>query len=422
MQNQPTLRRRVLTNLAWFIGSILLAFVVWLFAASQSDPFVQWRPTGFPIHVTPDDGLIITNQTNLPTTATVQLQAPESVRRLLAAEDVIVSADLTGLGPGEHTVPLRATVARQAVAVDISPRQMTVRLEVLQSELKPVRVDIVTPAPMVYSMGEPVLDQRQIEVSGPQSKVSQVTEVLVPVALANQRTTYESDVRAIPVDVDGNTVTGVTLDPQTVHVYIAVAPRSGVLEVHVLPNFVGELAEGYVFSGGVNYTPQTVVVSGSEAALESLPGNVWTAPINLADKTSSFEVTVPVELPDDQLVIVTGRNITVQVEITTQTITRQFEHIAIEFVGTKTGLQYQTPSSEATVLVTGPQPVLNQLTAEDVNVLVDVSSLEAGSSVQLAPIASIDEASSAVTASVLPAQIDVEVQAATETTAVPGDG
>lgn len=422
MQNQPSLRRRVLTNLAWFIGSILLAFVVWLFAASQSDPFVQWRPTGFPIHVSPDDGLIITNQSSLPTTAAVQLQAPESVRRLLATEDVIVSADLTGLGPGEHTVPLRATVARQAVAVDISPRQMTVRLEVLQSELKPVRVDIVTPAPMVYSTGEPVLDQRQIEVSGPQSKVSQVTEVLVPVALANQRTTYESDVRAIPVDVDGNTVTGVTLDPQTVHVYIAVAPRSGVLEVHVLPNFVGELAEGYVLSGAVSYTPQTVVVSGAEAALESLPGSVFTAPINLADKTSSFEVTVPVELPDDQLVIVTGRNVTVQVEITTQTITRQFEHIPIEFVGTKTGLQYQTASSEATVLVTGPQPVLNQLTAEDVSVLVDVSSLEAGSSVQLAPIASIDEASSAVTTSVLPAQIDVEVQAATETTAVPSGG
>lgn len=422
MQNQPTLRRTVLTNFAWFLGALLLAFVVWLFAASQSDPFVQWRPTGFTIHVSPDDGLIITNQSGLPTTAAVQLQAPESVRRLLAPEDVIVSADLTGLGPGEYTVPLRASVARQAVAVDISPRQITVRLEVLQSELKPVRVDIVTPAPMVYSVGEPVLDLRQIEVSGPESKVSQVTEVLVPVPLEGQRTTYESDVRAIPVDIDGNTVTGVTLDPQTVHVYIAIAPRSGVLEVQVQPNFVDELAEGYVLTAGIDYEPKIIVVSGPEAALASLPGTVFTAPISLADKTSNFEVTVPVELPDDRLVIVTGRNVTVSVGVTTQTITRQFEHIPIEFVGTQAGLEYRTATSEATVLVTGPQPVLNQLTAADISVLVDVSSLGAGSSEQIAPIASIEEASSAITTSVLPTQIEVEAQAATEMTAEPGDG
>jgi YbbR domain-containing protein len=420
MQNQPMLRRTILTNLAWFLGALLLAFIVWLFATSQSDPFLQWRLSErVPIYITPDEGLIITNQDSLSTTAEVQLQGPESVRRLLAPDDVIVTADLAGLGPGEHTVPLHADVARQALPVDISPRQITVRLEVLQSELKPVRVEIVTIPPMVYSAGEPVLDLRQIEVSGAESLVSQVTEVLVPVPLAGQRTTYENDMRAVPVDIDGNTVTGVTLDPQTVHVYIAIAPRSDVREIAVQPNIVGQPPEGYVRTDEFDYNPTTIVVSGPPEVLNSLPSVISTTPISLSDKTSSFEVTVPIELPDEQLDVITGRSITVQVGITTQTITRQFDQIPVEFVGGRDGLAYSSVTDEVTVLVTGPQPLLDQLNANDLSVVVDVSTLNAGSTASLTTIASILESGTAVTTSVLPAQVDVEARSATETTAEP---
>ncbi|MEP7293301.1 MAG: CdaR family protein [Chloroflexota bacterium] len=415
MQNQPNLRRKIVTNLLWFLGALVLSFLVWLIATSQSDPFVQWRMNALPIHISPDQGLIITNQDAFPSAATVQLQAPESVRRLLATDDVIVSVNLAGLGPGEHTVPLQASVARQAAPVDISPRQITVWLEVQQSELKPVRVNVLSQPPLVYSVGEPVLDVRQVEVSGPASQVGQVAEVIVPVSLEGQRTTFEDDIRVMPVDVDGNAVSGVTLDPQTVHVYIAIAPRSDVREVRVQPNIVGELAEGYVLTPAFDYNPKTIVVSGPAAVLDNLPGTIFTAPISLSDKISSFEVTVPVELPDERLVVVTGRTVTVTVGIDTQTITRQFDHIPVEFVGGKAGLDYRTVTNEVTVLVTGPQPLLNQLSEADLNVFAEVSSLNAGDSAQIAPVASILDSSVVVTTSVLPALIDVDALVATET-------
>ncbi len=123
--------------------------------------------------------------------------------------------------------------------------------------------------------------------------------------------------------------------------------------------------------------------------LANLPGTFFTAPISLSDKTSSFEVTVPVELPDTRLTVVTGRTITVTVGIDTQTITRQFDHIPVEFIGSKTELNYHSATTEVTVLVTGPQPLLNQLSENDLSVLVDVSGLNAGDSAQLAPVASI---------------------------------
>lgn len=421
MQNQPTLRRVLLVNLLWFLGSLVLAFIVWFIATSQSDPFVQWRLLErVPIHVTPDAGLIITNPNEFLSTASVQLQAPRSVQQLLAADDVIVTADLSGLGPGEHTVTLQWSVARQASVVAISPRQITVKLEVQEAQLKPVSVKVTAQPPLIYSASDPVLDMLQVTVSGPASQVARVSEVLAQVSLENQRTTFEDDVRVTPVDIDGRTVSGVTIDPQTVHVTIPIEQRSDVRELRVQPNIVGELAEGYVLTPEFDYDPKTVVVSGPAALLANLPGTIATEPIDLSDKTSSFELTVPVELPDQRLTIVTGRTVTVKVGISTQTITRQFDHIPVALVGGKTGVEYRTITNDVTVLVTGPQPLLTQLTERDLSVLVDVSSMNPGESAQLVPSASIPDSSGAVTTSVLPAQIDVDALA--QTTSEPTSG
>ncbi len=411
MQTERSLRQVIITNVIWLLASLALAFVVWMIAVSQSDPFETWRVPSVPIHATPDAGLIITNQNVIASNASVQLRAQRSVHQLFSTDDVFVIADLTGLGPGEHVVPLDARLARSASVVSILPRQVTVDLEIEEAQLKPVSVDITSQPPLVYSVGEADFDVRQVEVSGPESKVALVTQVLVPVSLDGQRSTYEGDVRPIPADADGNTVTGVTLDPQTVHVTIPVEARSDVREVRVQPNIVGELAEGYVLTAAFDYNPKTVVVKGPAGVLANLPGTFFTAPISLSDKTSSFEVTVPVELPDSRLTVVTGRTVTVTVGIDTQTITRQFDHIPVEFIGSKTELNYHSATTEVTVLVTGPQPLLNQLSENDLSVLVDVSDLAAGDSAQLAPVASISAGDAVVTTSVLPAQIDVEASA-----------
>jgi len=89
-------------------------------------------------------------------------------------------------------------------------------------------------------------------------------------------------------------------------------------------------------------------------------------------------------------------------------------------IGMKTGIDYQTVTGEVTVLVTGPQPLLNQLTESDLSVLVDVSALNAGDSAQIAPTASITDSETIVTTSVLPALIDVDAVA--EATAEPTSG
>lgn len=404
-------RQLLVNNLIWFGISLVIAFFVWMTAVSQADPVEQWRlAERVPIRVTPDEGLIITNASSLTSTASVQLRAQRSVRQLLAADDITVFADLSDLGPGTFTVPLTARIARdrRATVAGVSPSQITVTLEIQESRLVPVRLVISEAPPLVVSAAEPEFDVRQVTVSGPSSRVEQVVEAVATLDLSQQRETFSGDVRLVPLDANGNEVREITLDPQIILARVPIEPNSEIREVRVQPNPVGELPEGYVLTS-FDYEPRIVYVSGSVEALSSLAGTLLTTPIELSGKTGSFQEQVTVQLPNSELVIVTGGTITVTVGIDTQTVTRQFDRVDIELINTRSDFEYRLDPTEVSVLVTGPQPLLNDLTEDDVRVIIDVSGLQAGSSYQITPVAGIGQDVDTENIAVLPAQIDVQV-------------
>lgn len=222
MQSKRNLRQIVTENVAWFLGCLVLAFLIWVMATSQLNPIEQWRMSeAIPIRILVDDGLVITNQDELRQTARVLVRAQRSVRDVLVADDIIITADLRGQPPGEHTVPLVATVARPVSHVNISPSQITVELEELASKLVEVRAEFENSLPPGYEIvGDPRFDVNQVTVSGPASKVNQVAAVHVPIDLSNQRGPIDDFARPVPVDADGRPVSGVTVDTQIIGVSV----------------------------------------------------------------------------------------------------------------------------------------------------------------------------------------------------------
>lgn len=229
MQKSTTpINRVILDNLLWFLGSLMVALLVWLIATAQLNPVEEWRlREPIPIRVTPEEGLVITNEEGFARTASVLVRAQQSVRELLAADDIIVWADLTGLGPGEHVIELQADVARRATILDISPKQITVNLEEVASKLVEVRAEFVNNPPVGYAvLGEPTFDINQVTVTGPQSEVDQVAAVRVELDLSRQRQPLEDFARPIPVDADGNPVSDVTVDTQVIGVTVPIGAEA----------------------------------------------------------------------------------------------------------------------------------------------------------------------------------------------------
>ena len=412
---QKSLRQLIVENVLWFVGSLVLALFVWMIAVSQSDPVEQWRlAQRVPIRITTDDGFLIIERSE--TTAQVQLQAQQSVRQAMAVDDVIVTADLTGLGPGTHIVPLTTRVVRQAQVVDTSPRQITVTLEIEEAQLKPVEVVISQEPPLDFRALEPSFSVRQATVSGPLSLVQRVDAARVQIDLSDQRATYEDDAELVPVDVDGNIVDGVTIDPQIIDVSILIEARDDVKPMRILTNTEGELPQGYLLTS-FDYEPQSVYVSGPPEVLESLGDTLFTDAIDFSNRTADFEESVSVVLPDPRLVLIPNTNVTVNVGIEAQTITRQFDNVPVEVIGLASGTAAQLSPDEVTVLITGAQPQLELLTLDDIQVIVDVSTLSVGESGAVTPITSFrDNVLSDANIQVIPAAIDVRILDALQVT------
>lgn len=371
-------RRELWNNLAWFAVSLVLAFVVWWVATNENDPvserIISQREE---ILVMTDPGLIVVDQSR--ETVTVTARAQSSVLSLLEPDDVTIVADVVGRGAGMHVVELDATVTRRAI-LDVSPRQITVTLEQLQSQQIPVNVQIpdTRQPPAGYRMEAPQLSHSQVLVSGPASQVEQVVAVRAMIDLRDQRTTLNTTVRLSPVNADGAVISDVELEPQSIDVTVVVNRRDDVREVPVRPDIdVLSLESGYTLS--IGYQPQTVVVTGPSGQLTELPDTLLTERIDLADRTEDFEIQVPVDLPGDSLQLLGEQRITVSISLTAQTTTKQLEGILVNIIGLdEATLEVDTVTNQVTALVDVPEPIADQLTSDTIRVVVDLNGLAPG--------------------------------------------
>jgi YbbR domain-containing protein len=213
----------------------------------------------------------------------------------------------------------------------------------------------------------------------------------------------------VPIDIDGNPVSDVVLDPATVHINVQIEPRPDIREVRVTPNILAEtLPDGFALTE-ITYEPQVILVSGSPERLVNAPGTFFTDPIDLVGHTSSFEQDVTVQIPDENLFVVGAQNIRVSVGITPLIASRQFDRIPIQVFGTGEGLAAALAPDEVTVLITGPQLLVQELEPTNLRVMVDLTGLAEGS-YQIPPDVSISQGVTTDTnLSVLPAEIDVVI-------------
>lgn len=385
--------RRIRGNLPWFIASLALAFMVWIVATLQVDPIRVTVFDNVPIQLIENDAMIITNRASMRRTVAVEVRARQSTIERMTPEDLTVRADLSNLNAGTHAVPLQVSTARQAT-VDTRPAQISVTLEQRQARQKPVVVEILGEPPPGYQRGEPQLSQTQVLVTGTLAQVDRVDRIRAQVDLSDQRTTFSRTVNVVPVNANGTILTDVTLSTETVEVTIEIRQREDVVALPIRPQIdFDSLAEGYVVRLET-YTPQTATVRGSAAALALLPDLLDTATIDLTNRTESFSIEVPVRLPEalanGEVTLLEGQTVTVDIVIEARIGQAQLDDIEVAVTGAVSPVR--VIPSRVTVLVTGPQPLIEELEADDVVVSVDVTQLAPGT-YDLQPVVTVSSGS-----------------------------
>jgi YbbR domain-containing protein len=165
-----------------------------------------------------------------------------------------------------------------------------------------------------------------------------------------------------------------------VTVTVDVIQRDDVRELDVRPFILfNTLIENYQFDNLNDWEPRKVLISGSPDALSRLGSTVDTQPISLEGRTTDFTVEVPLDLPAGEFIVLSGNGtITVDIAISEEAATISLENVPVSVIGIPEGSTATPTPAQISVVVNGPESLINDLKAADIQAVVDANGLAPG--------------------------------------------
>lgn len=267
------MRKKLFHNWGLKLASLVLAFILWFLVVivvdyPQTKVFrnVQVELTNTELFEQENKVYEVLDNTNL---VNVSVVAPQSVISQINERDIVVQADVSRL-TDINTIPITVEINNSSVISQSSSREV-VRLNVEDKASKNVPLTYVTEGevPDGYIVGNVALDLTMIEISGPESVVSDVRSAKVNVNVANISSSLSANMEIHLYDQDGNEVTQESIRKQTNYVRVSVE----VLETKSVPIYVyfsGVPAKGYLTTGEIDTDPGLVKIAGTSANLSGV--------------------------------------------------------------------------------------------------------------------------------------------------------
>jgi len=318
-------------------------------------------------------GTVITNQWK--DVEQIQYIAPADLGRL-RADDFRATVDLANVKPDGNPVSLRVNVTAvdpRVTILDFRPRTIQVILDTKVSKTVKVIVTQSEPPPNLQ-VGEATVTPPEVVVTGPSAAVNLVVNARVTATIDGSGVNVDRDVTPDAVDAAGEVVTGVNLDPSSVHVKIPVYTNLENRTLPVNPIVTGTPAAGFRI-GSVDVVPLVVSVEGDQAQLQDLVA-ADTAPVPVSGATRDVTSQVAYSLPTGVSVIgdQTAR-VTVHIEAVTET--RTFV-AGIRLDGRQAALQYEASETRVLLTLFGSTADLDRLAASPLVVALNVADLGPG--------------------------------------------
>jgi YbbR domain-containing protein len=371
--------KALFTQAGSFVISLFLAIFVWAVATNEENPtreavFSDPIPIQY-VNLGPKLSMYQKSADSIH----VRLRAPESTWQNLRADSFRAVADLRDFGSGVLQVPLDVSSNDpQVEVVAADPPGVTVQLENVKQVAVEVRVRVLDDAPVGYEFKTPIATPLTVTVTGPQVLVDQVNDATADIALRGAKVSLDREVGVAVNDAQGNPIQGVTVKPATVSVHIQVDQRVGYKDVAVKATIKGTVSSGYWVSD-ISVDPPSVTLVGAPESLDKIPGFVETQPVVVSAARENIVKPVGLNLPagvSELNATEVSVHIAIEPVLGGLTILRP---VAVSLSNAGCDLPTAISPDTVEVILSGPLPILQALTGDDVQILVDLSGCTPGS-------------------------------------------
>lgn len=369
----------------YLLLSVAIAVGMWVYVVTTVSP--EWEETYYDIPVTlknetvlHDNGLMLLEEKQ--PTVTLRLKGNRSDLVNLNKANITLIADLAKIyTSGQQTlaydISYPGNVPNNAIEVmSQSPKEIT--LTVAERRTKKIEVVPVytgtVPEGFRTDKEDLVLDHETVTVTGPAAVIDQIAEARITVDLEGQTETISQSYRYTLCDAEGNAVDSaqVTTDVEEISLTLKIQRYKEIqLVLNVIPG--GGATEQ---NSLIQPDMESIQVSGSEQLLASL-GDTLNFEIRLAeileDTTIQFDIELPLNVEN-----LTGKDkLTVRISFP-ELETRTFQVSNIIARNVPAGMKVDILTKELTVKIRGIAEQMQNVTAEDLSVIVDMATAELG--------------------------------------------
>ncbi|HEX4897551.1 MAG TPA: CdaR family protein [Candidatus Limnocylindrales bacterium] len=364
----------VIHNWPLKLGAVALATL--LYAGLVILTNAKVFPVSIPIEatgVTAD----VTILSDLGAVREIRYLAPEDLGLRLDSTNFRATVDLSGVDPskGRRSVDVEVeSIDPRVQVVDFQPRQIVVELDTVISRTVPVRA-VIGPVPSGLDVGDPVVEDDVVTVTGGASAVERVAEVQARISIEASGIDVNRLVDLLPVDLAGEPVSPVDVEPTSTRVRLPIFNDRQTKTLPIRPVVAGSPAAGFEVAS-VTVDPLVVAVEGDIDDLVALEV-ADTSPITITGSTSDVVATATLELPDGVQAL-GEETITVTVSLRPVTASRTFD-AGLILIGALADRQYELSTERVLVTIGGSIADLDRLSGSDLVLTLDVTGLEAGS-------------------------------------------
>ena len=319
------MKNKLTRNLGLKLGSFLFAIIIWLVVTNINDPVGTFRVYNVKVNIQNAD--LITNSGQVyeilddsDVISTVTISAKSSILDSLDKNNVVAIADMNEL-TSLNTIPIRLSTDRyndKLESIKGSIDSVKLNIEERRSKTLQIRTDTTGTVREGYVLGESTLDQNLIEISGPESVISQVKRAAVTVNVSGFTNSIGTDSEIRLYDEDDNIVSSNTISKSISKVRVTVE----ILETKTVPinwNVGGTPARGYQATGEITATRNSVVIAGRSKTISNINSiDVPDTDLDITGETGTVSKLVDINdyLPDGVILAEENFQGRVQVEIT----------------------------------------------------------------------------------------------------------
>jgi YbbR domain-containing protein len=271
-REDPRMKERLTRNLGLKILSLLVAVLVWVVILNVDDPVTTDTFNDIPVTKINENALAQNDKVYEVVsgdTVDVKVKGKRSIIESLKNSDFQAVADLSELSI-TNAVPIDVTVPKYGDNVEVVKENYTMQVSLEDLDSQQFRIDVVTTGsvPDGYYIKDKTTSPNIIEVSGAESVVNKIKEVVVEVNVSNERESFKKT--AVPKVYDKN---GTLMDSSNITLnYEEVDASIELLKTKTVNLFIevkGTPYYGYIYKAP-KYEPHQVVIAGKQEELDKV--------------------------------------------------------------------------------------------------------------------------------------------------------